>query len=244
MSELLSLPLLSVGLTLLAYWIGHTLQKKLKLSILSPIVVGAVLVLLTMKLTGLPMAQYQQSMKVIDWLLTPATVCLAVPMYEHFRTLRKNFPVVVVSVISGCSVCSGLACWRPRTMLISSAMIFGFALVFGFDGALTVSLLPKSVTTAIGVSLSELNGGIPSVTTAAIALTGNLAAIIGPGLCKLFRLTDPVAQGVAFGTSGHVVGTSKAAELGDLQAAAGSLSLVTAGVCTAIVFPWLAQLVL
>ncbi len=230
MSELLSLPLLSVGLTLFAYWIGHTLQKKLKLSILSPIVVGALLVLLTLKLTGLPMKQYQQSMKVIDWLLTPATVCLAVPMYEHFRTLRKNFPVVLVSVISGCGVCI--------------AMIFGFALVFGFDGALTVSLLPKSVTTAIGVSLSELNGGIAPVTTAAIALTGNLAAIIGPALCKLFRLTDPVAQGIAFGTSGHVVGTSKAAELGALQAAAGSLSLVTAGILTATVFPWLAQLVL
>ena len=230
MSELLSIPLLPVGLTVLAYWIGHSLQKELKLSILSPIVVGAGLVLLTLWATGLPMEKYQQGMKYIDWLLTPATVCLAVPMYEHFQTLRKNFPVVLVSVFSGCAVCI--------------MMIFGFGLLFGFDGALTVSLLPKSVTTAIGVSLSQLNGGIPPVTTAAIALTGNLAAIIGPALCKLFRLTDPVAQGVAFGTSGHVVGTSKASELGDLQAAAGSLSLVTAGVLTAIIFPWLARLVL
>ena len=230
MNELLSIPLLPVGLTLLAYWIGHTLQKKLKLSILSPIVVGALLVLLTLWATGLPMAEYQQGMKLIDWLLTPATVCLAVPMYEHFQTLRKNFPVILVSVISGCSVCV--------------LMIFGFALLFGFEGALTVSLLPKSVTTAIGVSLSQLNGGIAPVTTAAIAITGNLAGIIGPLLCRLLRLTDPVAQGVAYGTACHVVGTSKAAELGDLQAAAGSLSLVTAGILTAMVFPWLARLAL
>ncbi len=147
MNELLAIPLLPVGLTVLAYWIGHSLQKKLKLSILSPIVVGAGLVLLTLWATGLPMEKYQQGMKYIDWLLTPATVCLAVPMYEHFQTLRKNFPVVLVSVFSGCAVCI--------------MMIFGFGFLFGFDGALTVSLLPKSVTTAIGVSLSQLNGGIP-----------------------------------------------------------------------------------
>lgn len=230
MNELLSIPLLPVGLTLLAYWTGHTLQKKLKLPILSPIVVGAVLVLLTLWATGLPMGDYQQGMKLIDWLLTPATVCLAVPMYEHFQTLRKNFPVILVSVISGCSVCI--------------VMIFGFAALFGFEGALTVSLLPKSVTTAIGVALSGLNGGIAPVTTAAIAITGNLAGIVGPLLCRLLRLTDPVAQGVAYGTACHVVGTSKASELGDLQAAAGSLSLVTAGVLTAMVFPWLASLAL
>ena len=230
MSELLSIPLLPVGLTLLAYWMGHSLRQKLKLSILSPIVVGALLVLLALWATGLPMSEYQKGMKYIDWLLTPATVCLAVPMYEHFRTLRKNFPVVLVSVFSGCAVCI--------------LMVFGFAALFGFEGALTVSLLPKSVTTAIGVSLSQLNGGIAPVTTAAIAITGNLAGIIGPLLCRLFRLTDPVAQGVAFGTAGHLVGTSRASELGALQAAAGSLSLVTAGILTAIVFPWLARLAL
>ncbi len=229
MSELLQIGIIPVVLTLLAYWVGHTLQKKLKLAILSPIVVGAILVLLFLWATGLPMEQYQQGMHMISWLLTPATVCLAIPMYEHFQTLRRNFPVILISVVAGSAACI--------------VMVFGFALVFGFDRALTVSVLPKSVTTAIGVPLSELSGGISAVTTAAIALTGNLAAIIGPMLCKLFRLTDPVAQGVAYGTSGHVVGTSKAAELGDLQAAAGSLSLVTAGILTAIAFPLLTKLI-
>ena len=168
-------------------------------------------------------------MDLIVWLLTPATVCLAIPMYEHFQTLRKSFPAVLIGVIAGSASCI-------VTILLLSP-------VFGFDRALTVSILPKSVTTAIGVPLSQLSGGIGSITTAAIAITGNLAAIIGPALCKLFQLTDPVAQGVAYGTSGHVVGTSKASELGDLPAAAGSLSLVIAGILTAIVFPLLTRLI-
>jgi putative effector of murein hydrolase len=169
-------------------------------------------------------------MKLVSWLLTPATVCLAIPMYEHFQTLRRSFPAVLVGVMAGSASCI-------VTVLLGAA-------IFRFDRALTVSLLPKSVTTAIGVPLSQLSGGLGAVTTAAIAITGNLAAIIGPALCKVFRLTDEVALGVAYGTSGHVVGTSKASELGDLPAAAGSLSLVIAGILTAIVFPLLTRFAL
>lgn len=227
MNELLHIGIFPVVLTLAAYRVCLLIHKKVPL--FSPILGGAGLVLLVLWITRLPISDYKQGTNLIYWLMTPATVSLAIPMYEHFRTLRRNFPVILVSVVTGLTVCVG--------------MIFLFALIFRFDAALTVSLLPKSVTTAIGVPLSELSGGLPSVTTAAIALTGNLAAIIGPMLCKWLKLTDPVAQGVAFGTSGHVVGTTKAAELGDLPAAAGSLSLITAGILTAVVFPLLVRLV-
>lgn len=229
MNELLSIGILPLVLTLAAYRFAAWLQKKTKLSILSPIVVGAALVLLVLRCIRMPQETYQSGMKLISWLLTPATVCLAIPMYEHLQTLRRSFPAIVLSVTAGSVSC-----------LVT---ILGFALLLHFDPALTVSLLPKSVTTAIGVPLSELSGGLGSVTTAAIAITGNLAAIIGPALCKLFRLTDPVAQGVAFGTAGHVVGTSKASEFGDLPAAAGSLSLVIAGILTAVLFPLLTRFV-
>ena len=227
MRELLSIGILPLVLTLCAYQLVVWLRKKTKLAILSPVVVGAILVLLALWGLGIPQGDYQEGMKLISWLLTPATVCLAIPMYEHLQTLRRSFPAVLISVIAGSFSCI--------------AVILLFAPICGFDRQLNVSLLPKSVTTAIGVPLSELSGGLSAVTTAAIAITGNLAAIIGPMLCKLFRLTDPVAQGVAYGTSGHVVGTSKASELGDLPAAAGSLSLVVAGILTAIVFPLLAR---
>lgn len=227
MGELLSIGILPLVLTLCAYQLVVWLRKKTKLAILSPVVVGAILVLLALWGLGIPQADYQEGMKLISWLLTPATVCLAIPMYEHLQTLRRSFPAILISVIAGSASCI--------------LVILLFSPIFGFDRQLTVSLLPKSVTTAIGVPLSDLSGGLSAVTTAAIAITGNLAAIIGPMLCKLFRLTDPVAQGVAYGTSGHVVGTSKASELGDLPAAAGSLSLVIAGILTAISFPLLTR---
>ena len=229
MNELLSIGIFPLVLTLAAYRFAVWLRQKTKLAILSPIVVGAALVLLALWGIGMPQEDYQSGMKLIGWLLTPATVCLAIPMYEHLQTLRKSFPAVLLSVAAG-----SLSC--VITILLCARLL-------DFDRSLTVSLLPKSVTTAIGVPLSELSGGLGSVTTAAIAITGNLAAIIGPFLCKVFRLTDPVAQGVAFGTSGHVVGTSKASELGDLPAAAGSLSLVIAGILTAVLFPLLTRFV-
>ena len=229
MNELLSIGIFPLVLTLACYRFAHWLQKKTKLSFLSPIVVGAALVLLVLWAVEMPQQEYQSGMKLTGWLLTPATVCLAIPMYEHLQTLRRSFPAVLLSVAAG-SVCC----------LVT---VLGFGLLLHFEPSLTVSLLPKSVTTAIGVPLSQLSGGLGSVTTAAIAITGNLAGIIGPLLCKVFRLTDPVAQGVAFGTAGHVVGTSKAAEFGDLQAAAGSLSLVIAGILTAVIFPLLTRFV-
>lgn len=229
MSDLLKIGILPLVLTLTCYRLAVWLKQKTKLAILSPVVVGAILVLLALWAMGLPQEQYQQGMDLIGWLLTPATVCLAIPMYEHLQTLRRSFPAVLLSVIAGSASCI-------LTVLL-------LAPVFGFDRALTVSILPKSVTTAIGVPLSQLSGGLGAVTTAAIAITGNLAAIIGPVLCKIFRLTDPVAQGVAYGTSGHVVGTSRAAELGDLPAAAGSLSLVIAGILTAVIFPLLVRFI-
>ena len=229
MNELLSIGIFPLVLSLAAYRFAVWLRQKTKLAILSPIVVGAALVLFALWGVGMSQEDYQSGMKLIGWLLTPATVCLAIPMYEHLQTLRKSFPAVLLSVAAGSLSCI-------ITILLCAWLL-------DFDRSLTVSLLPKSVTTAIGVPLSELSGGLGSVTTAAIAITGNLAAIIGPFLCKVFRLTDPVAQGVAFGTSGHVVGTSKASELGDLPAAAGSLSLVIAGILTAILFPLLTRFI-
>ena len=155
--------------------------------------------------------------------MTPATVCLAIPMYEHFQTLRKNLPAIAVGVAAGAISC------------LAFLLMAGMAL--GFDRELIISLLPKSVTTAIAVPLSQLSGGIASITTAAIVLTGISANILGSFFCKLFRLTDPVAQGVGFGTAGHVIGTARANELSPLTGAVSSLSLVVAGLLTAVVMP-------
>ena len=229
MTEFLSIAILPVALTLTAFLLGQKIQKKLKSPILNPILISVILVLIFLSLTGMPVADYKAGMGSLSWLLTPATICLAVPMYEQFQILKKNLPMILAGVTAGAVSC-----------LI---MVILFGILAGFDPLLTISLLPKSITTAIGVSLSEMLGGMSGVTTAAIVFTGIFASIMGPIFCRIFRLTDPVAQGVAFGTAGHVIGTSKANELNPLTGAVSSLSLVVAGLITAVVLPLLSRFI-
>lgn len=223
MTDLLSIPILPVVLTLAAFLIGQRLQQKLKSPLLNPILIAVILVLVFLGVTGISVKNYQAGMGSLSWLLTPATVCLAVPMYEQFQLLKRNLPAIAAGVAAG-----SLSCL---------CMILLFAMAAGFEPVLTVSLLPKSITTAIGVVLSEMAGGMPGVTTAAIVFTGIFANIMGSAFCRLFRLTDPIAQGVAFGTAGHVIGTSRANELSPLTGAVSSLSLVVAGLLTAVILP-------
>ncbi len=229
MTDLLSIGILPVALTLIAFLAGQRLQQKLKSPLLNPILVSVVIVLAFLGLTGLPVRDYKAGLDSLSWLLTPATICLAVPMYEQLQILKKNLPMILAGVAAGAVSC-----------LIIVAL---FGILAGFDSVLTISLLPKSITTAIGVALSEMMGGMTGVTTAAIVFTGIFASIMGPAFCRLFRLTDPVAMGVAFGTAGHVIGTSKANELSPLTGAVSSLSLVVAGLLTAVVLPLFAGFV-
>lgn len=223
MAELLQISISPLLLTLLSYQVGLLCQRKFRSPICNPILIAVILVLAFLQLTGTPYADYKQGTSFISWLMTPATVCLAIPMYEHLQVLRKNVPYMLIGIAAGAAAC------------LATVLFFG--LVFHFDSALTVSLLPKSVTSAIGVPLSEISGGVPAITTAVIILTGIFAAMLGPTLCKWLRITHPVAQGVALGTSGHVIATAKANEMGELIGAASSLSLVVAGLLTSVIFP-------
>ena len=229
MKELLSISILPLLVTLGGFQIGLTLQKKLKSAIVNPTLISVVLVLGFIALSGMENTDYQAGVSKMSWLLTPCTVCLAIPMYQHFQTLKRNLPAIVVGIGAGAFSCL--------------AMVLLWGLLPGIDRTLVVSMLPKSVTSAIGAPLSEMGGGLTSVTTAVIIVTGILANIMGSAWCKLFKLTDPVAQGVAFGTAGHVIGTTRASQLSDLAGATASLSLVTAGLMTAVVFPLVLQLV-
>jgi len=229
MTELLQISILPVVVTLLAFRFGQFCQQKTKSPVCNPILVAVIVVLLFLFGTGMELKDYQQGTSLLSWLMTPATVSLAVSMYEQFRVLRKKAPVILAGVAAGAVSCL--------------AVILGLSMLFGFDRELTVSLLPKSVTTAIGVPLSQISGGIAPITTAAIIVTGITASVLGPGLCKLFRLTDDVSRGVAFGTAGHVIGTAKANEFSALTGAVSSLSLVVAGLLTAIILPVAVSLV-
>lgn len=227
MTELLQIGILPVVLTLFAYQMGVLCQKKFKLPIFNPILIGMIIVILTLKVTGLGTGEYQQGVKLMSWLMTPATVCLAIPMYEQFQALKQNLKAILIGVAAGALSCL--------------AVLFVTCLVLHFDRNLTISLLPKGITAAIGVSLTELFGGTPSITTLGISVTGIGGNMFGVAFCKLFKITDPIAQGVAFGTGSHVIGTAKAGELSPLSGAVSSLSLVVSGLLTALLFPMIAS---
>lgn len=229
MNRLLQISILPVVLTLWTYQAGAALQKRLRSPLCNPTLIGVLLVGAFLGLSGMELETYQQGMKVTSWLMTPATVCLAIPMYEQYQVLKKSLRAMVAGIAAGSVACI--------------AMVWGMCILFGFSDTLTVTLLPKSVTSAMGAPLAEMAGGMGSVCTAVIILTGILGSILGEGFCKIFRLTDPVAQGVAFGTASHVVGTAKANEIGPLVGAVSSLSLVIAGLLTAVILPFIFPLV-
>ena len=220
---LMQFSLFPLVLTLGCYQIGLWCQKKWKSPLLNPILIGMVLVIGVLLLTGVPNEHYQAGTAHMTWLLTPATVCLALPLYENLKVLKKSLPAILIGIVAG--------------TLTSLAFVFVLCRVFSLDRALTVSMLPKSVTSAFGMVLSEQNGGYGALSAASIIITGVLGCLVGSMLCKLLKIKDPVAQGVAFGTASHVGGTTRALELGSLQGAVSSLALAIAGLLTTVLFP-------
>lgn len=223
MAEFLEISIFPLILTLAAFRIGQLCAARWKNPLFNPTLIGAVLVILFVLVTGMDVGVYKSGTSAISWLMTPATIALAIPMYEQFQALKKNLTAIIAGVAAGAVSCL--------------VMMFAGGLLLKFGETIIISLMPKSVTTAIGVSLSEMFGGMGAVTTAAIIVTGIFANMMGISFCKLFRITDPIAQGVAFGTAGHVIGTAKANEVDPLTGAVSSLSLVVAGLLTAVLFP-------
>jgi len=215
--------LLPLALTFGAYQIGLFCRKKWNHPIVNPLLIAVILIIAFLLITGVSNEVYQEGTKGISWLLTPVTVCLAVPLYEQVKQLKKNLPAILAGVAAGA--------------VTSLFFVLGLCLLLHTDREITVSLLPKSATSAMSMVLSEDAGGIGTLTAAVSILSGVQGALMGTGLCKLLRITDPIAQGVAFGTASHVVGTSKATELGALQGAVSSLSLAVSGILTAVFMP-------
>lgn len=210
-------------LTLGTYQFGLWCQKKARHALCNPLLIATILSIAFILLTGFDLQVYQKGNSGISWLLTPATVCLAVPLYEQLKILKKHLPAILVGIVAG--------------VVVSLGSILLLCRLFRLEDVVTVSLLPKSITTAIGLSLAEQSGGISALTTFAIVITGILGNLSGSALCKWLKITDPVAQGVGFGTASHVIGTSRAMEVDPLVGAVSSLSLAVAGILTAVLFP-------
>ncbi len=216
-------------LSLAFYEAGLWLKRKLRLAVFNPLLVSVVLVILFLTLFDVDYDTYNSSADMLTWLLTPATVALAVPLYEEIRVLKENPLAIISGIVAG--------------TLTSLAGVLTLALISGLSHTEYVTLLPKSVTTAIGMPLSSEYGGYSSITVAAIIITGIWGNMTCPFVLRLFRIKSPVAKGVAIGTSSHAIGTSKAAEMGNVESAVSSLSLVTAGILTMVLFGIFAEFV-
>lgn len=207
-----------VFVSLAAYFFGLALRRKTGLSILNPLLISILAVMALLAVFKIDYAAYNQSAKLLSSLLTPATIALAVPLYEQLSLLKKHKKAILLGVLSG--------------VLTSLVCVLVLSLLFGLDHAAYVTLLPKSITTAIGMGVSQELGGHVSITVAVIILTGILGNMIAKSVCHLFGITDPIARGVAIGTSSHAIGTTRAMELGQIEGAMSGLSIVVAGVLT------------
>jgi len=209
-----------VFLSLGTYSLGRWMQKKWKLGLFNPLLVSVVLSIAILLLLRIDYATYQQGAQYLNYLLTPATVCLAVPLYEKFELLKKNALAILLGIAAGTLTC-----------LITVAL---FAWLFRLDHAMYVTILPKSITTAIGIGLAEEMGGYTSLTVVAILITGITGNISAEAACRIVRITSPMARGVAIGTATHAIGTARALEMGETEGAMSSLSIVVAGLLTVI----------
>lgn len=228
MSELIqSISVWGVTVTLAAFALGSWINKKTGQAIFNPLLLGSIFVILFLSLVQIPVSEYKKSVQIISYLLLPATVSLAVPLYEQWQIMRKNALAVLCGIAAG-SVTSML-----------SVLVIGA--VLKLDPALTVSMMTKSVTTAIGVEVAAELGGIASLAGAMIVLTGILGNLSASALCRIAGLHDPVARGVAIGTGSHAVGTARALQMGPVEGAVSSLSIAVAGVLTAVICPILAN---
>lgn len=207
-----------VFVSLAAYFIGLHVKKKTGLAIMNPLLLSVILVIALLAVFDIDYAAYNQSAKLLGSLLTPATICLAVPLYEQLALLKRHKRAILLGVASG--------------VITSLVSIFALALLFHLDHASYVTLLPKSITTAIGMGISEKLGGHVAITVAVILITGILGNMCAEFTCKLFGITDPIARGIAIGSASHAIGTAKAMELGKIEGAMSSLSIVISGILT------------
>ncbi len=207
-------------ISLAAYYAGMYLKKKWNRSFLNPLLISIIITIIFVVVCRIDYDTYYEGAKYISYLLTPATVCLAIPLYEQFQILKNNWKAIIAGVTAG-------AVTSLTTVLV-------LALLFRFSHEEYVTFLPKSITTAIGMAVSEEQGGYVAVTVAVIIVTGILGNVFGDLILKIFRIEEPIAKGIALGTASHAIGTSKAMELGEIEGALSSLAVVVAGILTVV----------
>ena len=209
-----------VTISLISYLAGSMLKKKFKLGIFNPLLISIILTILVLVVADIDYDTYNAGAAYLSWFLTPATVCLAIPLYEQWQLLKKNYNAVIIGILAG--------------VITSLTSVLILSKLMGLTHEEYVTLLPKSITTAIGMGVSEELGGYVTITVAVIVVTGVLGNILGDLACRIFRITEPISKGLAFGASSHAIGTAKAIELGEVEGAMSSLAIAVTGIFTVV----------
>lgn len=223
MKEIISSPVFGVFISIIAYLIGGIIKEKLKFALFNPLLIAIIILIAVLSCFNIDYADYSKGGDIISFFLAPATVALALPLYKKFELFKKNAVPILIGII--CGAFTGIV------------TIIGLSRIFNISDELTISLLPKSITTPIGMALSEQLGGMPSITVVAIIITGILGSIMGPFLDKILKINDKVAMGIAMGNASHAVGTARALEIGETEGAMSSLTIAIAGIITVLIAP-------
>lgn len=221
--ELLTNPLLWLTLTIGSYLLGSRLQKRWPIILFNPLLFSIGLLIAVLSVLNIPYETYESGGKLISFFITPATVALAVKLEKNFVYFKKYYRAILTGIFSG--------------VLVHSLLLFILGLFFKLDAVLIASLFPKSITTAMAISVSDSLGGIISLTVAFVVFTGIMGSVIGPTLFRILKVNDPVAQGVALGSSAHAVGTSAAIKLGEVQGAMAGVSIIVTGIVVVLFAP-------
>lgn len=206
------------ALCLAAYGAGALLKRKLRLAVFNPLLVAAVIIIAFLSAAKIDYQAFNSGAKYISYLLTPATTALAIPLYKQLSLLKKNAAALTAGIVGG--------------VMSSLVSIAAMAALFKFSHEEYVTFLPKSITTAIGMGVSEELGGYVSISAASIIVTGILGNITAEFVFRLFNIHEPIAKGIALGTASHAIGTSKAMELGETEGAMSSLAIIISGILT------------
>ncbi|MGL5376948.1 MAG: LrgB family protein [Cetobacterium sp.] len=217
--------LLSILISLVAFQIGVYIYKKTKITLLNPLLIGISLVIFTLIKLDIPLSQYNKGTEIITFFLAPATVVLAVPLYNQIEILKKNIVPILVGITMG--------------SLSAILSVIYLSKLVNLERNVLISILPKSITTAIGIEITKSLNANTGLTIVAIVSTGIVGAAIGPAICKLTKIDNSIAKGVAIGTASHAVGTSKAIELGEVEGAMSGLAIGIAGIITVFLIPFL-----
>lgn len=218
-----------VLLCLLSYQAGVFLRQKTKIAAFNPLLISIIIVIFVLVMFNIKFEDFYKGSKYISFLLTPATVALAIPLYSKLALLKSNFKAIMSGLIAG--------------VLTSLISIFVMSLLFGLSHENYVSMLPKSITTAIGIGVSEELGGVSTITTVVIIVTGVFGNVSADIVYKVFNIKNPIAKGIGLGSSAHAIGTSKALEMGETEGAMSSLSIAVAGIITVIFASFFAKLI-